>query len=168
MIVCLKCSHRTRKPAVEAGAPGSNRKWIGRYGQPSIYRRSPKKQAPRHAWRSFARPLLSGSTPEGKTVSVDRNTRTRLVFQAEAYERRTKLKGKRGGNLMPSGVQLLRCIAFTFLNLKVGAAWPSYTAFRLATGLCRQTLADAIERLEETGSCRCGDGRAGKVGDLSS
>ena len=52
---------------------------------------------------------------------------------------------------MPSGIQLLRCIAFTFLNLKVGAAWPSYTALQAATGLCRQTLSDAIERLEATG-----------------
>lgn len=73
------------------------------------------------------------------------------MFQAEAYERRTKLKGQRGGDLGPSGVQLLRCIAFRFLNLAKGCAWPSYDALQKATGLCRQTIADAIKRIEAVG-----------------
>lgn len=84
-------------------------------------------------------------------MSIDRNARARLVFQAEAYERRTKAKGQRGGDLQPSGIQLLRCIAFRFLNLARGAAWPSYDALQAATGLCRQTIADAIKRLEAAG-----------------
>ncbi|MFL5283625.1 MAG: helix-turn-helix domain-containing protein [Rhodopila sp.] len=84
-------------------------------------------------------------------MSIDRNARARLLFQAEVYERRTKLKGQRGGDLQPSGVQLLRCIAFRFLNLAKNAAWPSYDTLQAATGLCRQTIADAIKRLEAAG-----------------
>lgn len=84
-------------------------------------------------------------------MSIDRNGRARLVFQAEAYERRTKLKGQRGGDLGPSGIQLLRCIAFRFLDLRKGHAWPGYDALQRATGLARQTIANAISRLEETG-----------------
>lgn len=84
-------------------------------------------------------------------MSVDRNARSRLVFQAEAFERRTKLKGQRSGDLGPSGIQLLRCIAFRFLNLAKGCAWPSYNALQKATGLCRQTIADAIKRIEAAG-----------------
>jgi hypothetical protein len=53
--------------------------------------------------------------------------------------------------VQPSGIQLLRCIAFRFLNLAKGAAWPSYDALQAATGLARQTLADAIKRLETAG-----------------
>jgi len=48
-------------------------------------------------------------------------------------------------------MQLLRCIAFRFLNLAKGCAWPSYDALQAATGLCRQTIADAIKRLEAAG-----------------
>jgi len=84
-------------------------------------------------------------------MAIDRNQRARLIFCAEAHERRTKQWGKRGGDLMPSGIQVLRCIAFRFLNLVRGAAWPSYDALQEATGLCRQCIADAIKRLEAAG-----------------
>ncbi|MFL5280783.1 MAG: helix-turn-helix domain-containing protein [Rhodopila sp.] len=84
-------------------------------------------------------------------MSIDRNARARLLFQAEAYERRTKLKGQRGGDLMPSGIQLLRCIALRFLNLAKNAAWPSYDTLQEVTGLSRQCLANAIKRLEAAG-----------------
>jgi hypothetical protein len=84
-------------------------------------------------------------------MAIDRNQRAKLVFCAEAYERKTKLKGQRGGDLMPSGIQVLRCIAFRFLNLTKGAAWPSYDSLQAATGLCRQCIADAIKRLEAAG-----------------
>lgn len=84
-------------------------------------------------------------------MSIDRGARSRLVFQAEAYERRTKLKGQRGGDLGPSGIQVLRCIAFRFLNLRKGHAWPGYDALQRATGLARQTIANAIRRLERAG-----------------
>jgi hypothetical protein len=93
----------------------------------------------------------SAPKPEKTEMAIDRNARARLVFQAEAYERRTKAKGSRGGSLMPSGIQVLRAIAFVFLNLPRGAAWPSYDALQRATGLCRQTIADAIRRLEAAG-----------------
>jgi hypothetical protein len=84
-------------------------------------------------------------------MSIDRNQRARLIFAAEAYERRTKPKGKRAGDLCQSGLQVLRCIAFRFLSVPKGAAWPSYDALQTATGLCRQTIARAIRRLEAAG-----------------
>jgi len=84
-------------------------------------------------------------------MSIDRNQRARLIFAAEAYERRTKPRGKRAGDLCQSGLQVLRCIAFRFLSVPRGEAWPSYDALQAATGLCRQTIASAIRRLEAAG-----------------
>lgn len=84
-------------------------------------------------------------------MPIDRNQRARLIFAAEAYERRTKPQGKRAGALCQSGLQVLRCIAFRFLSVPKGEAWPSYDALQAATGLCRQTIARAIRRLEAAG-----------------
>ena len=77
--------------------------------------------------------------------------RVRLIFQAEALERRTKAPGARDGVLGATGVQLLKTLAFRFFNSARGAAWPSYDTLQRVTGRCRQTIARAIRRLEDAG-----------------
>lgn len=85
---------------------------------------------------------------------MDRNDRSRLVFRAEAHERATKPKGRASGALGLTGLAVLRCIAFRFLNVAKGCAWPSYDALQKATGFARQTIADAIRRIEAAGFMR--------------
>jgi hypothetical protein len=82
---------------------------------------------------------------------MDRNDRARLMYRAEAYERRTKRRGLPAGALGLTGIAVLRCIAFRFWNAGRRAAWPSYDALQRATGFCRQTIANAIKRLEASG-----------------
>lgn len=82
---------------------------------------------------------------------LDRNERAKIVFLAEALERRTKLPGRRNGQLGYVGLQVLRCLAFQFLNLSSGLLCPGYDAIMRRTGLCKQSVATGLARLERTG-----------------
>jgi hypothetical protein len=77
--------------------------------------------------------------------------RVRIIFQAEALERKSKRRGCRNGVLGLTGLLLLKTLAFRFFNSARGAAWPSYDTLVKTTGLCRQTIARAIRRLEMAG-----------------
>jgi hypothetical protein len=78
---------------------------------------------------------------------MDRNERARVIYRAEALERRTKPWGKRNGALGQNGLALLRCLLFRY-----GAnPCPSYADLQRATGICVQTIADCLRRLETAG-----------------
>lgn len=82
---------------------------------------------------------------------LDRNERARIIFLAEALERRTKLPGRRNGLLGYVGLAVLRCLAFGFLSMRTGRLDPGYDAIQGKTGLCRQSVANGIARLERCG-----------------
>lgn len=82
---------------------------------------------------------------------LDRNERAKIVFLAEALERSTKLPGRRNGLLGYVGLQVLRCLAFGFLNMRTGLLCPGYGAIQHRTGLCRQSVATGLARLERCG-----------------
>jgi len=82
---------------------------------------------------------------------MDRNDRARLMYRAEAYERRTKRRALPSGALGYTGITLLRTLAFRYWNAERRAAWPSYDELQRATGYCRQTIARAIRKLERAG-----------------
>jgi hypothetical protein len=46
---------------------------------------------------------------------------------------------------------ILRCLLMGFHSIRTGACFPSYDAIQKATGLCRQSVAAAIARLEAVG-----------------
>ena len=48
--------------------------------------------------------------------SVDRNARARILYLAEALDRRTHQPGQHGGVLKRSGLAVLRALLFGFLN----------------------------------------------------
>lgn len=81
---------------------------------------------------------------------MDRNTRTRIIYAAEALERRTKSPGARNGALGQTGLATLRCLLFRFGTRPT----PSYKAVQRGTGFAVQTIADAIRRLQAAGICR--------------
>jgi hypothetical protein len=89
-------------------------------------------------WRIHCRPL-------------DRNERAKIVFLAEALERRTKQPGRRNGLLGYIGLAVLRCLIFGFLNVRTGLCCPGYAAMIAKTGLCKASIAHALARLERTG-----------------
>jgi len=104
-----------------------------------------------HAFRrtaGYVRDVRAISTP------LDRNDRARLVWHAEQLERRTKLPGRRNGVLGYTALAVLRALLFVFMNRKSGVTVPSYTALMCATGLCRQSIATAVARLEAAGLIR--------------
>ena len=88
--------------------------------------------------RPFCRPL-------------DRNARARVIALAEALERRTKPAGRRNGIVSLIGLVVLRALLFRYLNSKTGLLCPSYATLQAATGLCRQSIATALARLEMCG-----------------
>lgn len=85
---------------------------------------------------------------------LDRNERARIIFAAEALERRTKHAGRRNGLLGYVGLQVLRCLMFGFLNARNGLCCPSYTAIMKRTGLCKSSVAAGLARLERSGIIR--------------
>jgi hypothetical protein len=92
-------------------------------------------------WRGHCRP-------------IDRNERAKIMFLAEALERRTKPKGRRNGQLGYVGLRVLKALLFGFLSLATGRLDPSYAAMGERTGLCHQSVANGLARLERTGIIR--------------
>jgi len=96
----------------------------------------------------FVRDLREHSIP------LDRNQIARILYLADALERRTKAKGCRNGALGQVGLVVLRVLALRFLNRATGLCCPSYDAIMHATGFCRQTVARALQRLAWAGILR--------------
>jgi hypothetical protein len=85
---------------------------------------------------------------------LDRNQRARILHLAESLERRTKVVGGRNGVLGYVGVAVLKALLFQFNRGIDGMCCPSYTVLQAATGLCRQSIARALQRLEAAGILR--------------
>jgi DNA-binding MarR family transcriptional regulator len=83
--------------------------------------------------------------------SIDRNERARLLFQAEALDRRTHRPGQHGGCLKHTGLRVLRALLFHFANAVTGRCDPGYDALARAAGVARSTVAVALARLEAAG-----------------
>jgi hypothetical protein len=57
---------------------------------------------------------------------IDRNARARLLFHAEALDRRTRLPGQHGGVLKRTGLAVLKALLFGFANVATGRCDPSF------------------------------------------
>ena len=84
-------------------------------------------------------------------LRIDRNARARLLFQAEALDRRTHQPGQHGGCLKRTGLAVLRALLFTFANVVTGRCDPGYDTLARAAGVARSTVAVALARLEAAG-----------------
>ena len=82
---------------------------------------------------------------------LDRNMRMRLLYLAIALDRRTRQKGQHGGILKRTGIEVLRQLLFTFLNMQTGACFPSHEQIAQAAGCCVETVRKAIRALEAAG-----------------
>jgi hypothetical protein len=82
---------------------------------------------------------------------LDRNMRVRLLYLAKALDQRTRQKGQHGGMLKRTGIEVLRQLLFTFLNMQTGACFPSHEQIARAAGCCIETVRKAIRALEAAG-----------------
>ncbi len=82
---------------------------------------------------------------------LDRNDVARILYLAEALERRTKHPGDRNGLLGYPAMAVLRAFLFTFMRRSDGLCCPAIKAIEEATGLSHSAVCEALNRLERTG-----------------
>ncbi len=82
---------------------------------------------------------------------MDRNARARLIYFAEALDRRTRRPGQHGGVLKRTGLAVLKALLFGFHNVATGRCDPGYDALARLAGVARSTVAVALARLEAAG-----------------
>ena len=82
---------------------------------------------------------------------LDRNARARLLFHAEALDRRTRLPGQHCGVLKRTGLAVLKALLFGFASVASGRCDPSFETLARASGCARSTVAVALGRLEAAG-----------------
>src|SRR3954454_23867930 len=82
---------------------------------------------------------------------LDRNMRVRILHLAIALDRRTKQPRQHGGILKRTGVEVLRILLFTFLNMQTGACFPSHEQISRPAGSRLETAGKAMRALEPAG-----------------
>src|SRR4051794_36177137 len=87
--------------------------------------------------------------PDGR--KLDRNLVAKILFLAEALDRRTRAKGQHGGILKAKGLDVLRVLLRRFYSYASGTCFPSYDAIAEAAGCCRATVATKLRILEQLG-----------------
>jgi len=92
--------------------------------------------------------------PAALSTKLNGNQRAKILHACEVMERKSKGKGCRNGVLGIPAMMILRCLLMRFHNRKTGLCYPSYDALQAATGLCRQSIAVALDRLERAGVLR--------------
>ena len=82
---------------------------------------------------------------------LDRNLVARILWLAEALERRTRGKGQHGGLLKEKGLAVLRALLRGFYSYRTGECFPSHEAIAKAAGCCVETVRKKLRALEATG-----------------
>jgi hypothetical protein len=86
-------------------------------------------------------------------LRIDRNARARLIYFAEALDRRTHEPGQHGGVLKRTGLAVLKALVFGFLG-PGGRCDPSLGSLARRAGCARSTVTEALKRLEAAGLVR--------------
>ena len=81
-------------------------------------------------------------------MRLDRNTKARVLFRAEALDRRTHPPGRHGGTLRRTGVAVLKAL-LDYLNIATRRCDPSYETIARAAGVARGSVGPALRRLED-------------------
>ena len=82
---------------------------------------------------------------------LDRNLVARILFLAEALDRRTRGKGQHGGLLKAKGLDVLRALLRGFYSYRTGECFPSHEAIAEAAGCCVETVRQKLRALEAAG-----------------
>jgi hypothetical protein len=104
----------------------------------------PKTYAAWPVWRD-------STTDAVKFQPLPKKEAARRWHKAKRFDRTTHTAGKHGGAIGPSALEVLRVLLFEFLDYATGSLEPSYEAIAAKAGLCRRTVADALQRLRTLG-----------------
>ena len=88
---------------------------------------------------------------EPERRKLDRNLVARILYLAEALDRRTRGKGQHGGLLKAKGLDVLRALLRRFYGYRTGECFPSYEAIAEAAGCCPATVGAKLRILERLG-----------------
>jgi hypothetical protein len=97
-------------------------------------------------------PVWSDSTTkEVRFQPMPKRIAVRLWHRARDFDRRTHEKGKHGGAVGHSALQVLHTLIFDFLNFMSGQLDPSQAAIARKANVCERTVATALQRLRALG-----------------
>jgi hypothetical protein len=97
-------------------------------------------------------PVWSGSTTKPvQFMPLPKKAAMRLWQYAREFDRQTKEKGRHGGAVGHTGLQVLHTLIFDFLNFATGRLDPSQAAIARKANLCERAVADALKRLHGLG-----------------
>jgi hypothetical protein len=82
---------------------------------------------------------------------LDRNLVARILYLAEALDRRTRGRGQHGGLLKAKGLDVLRALLRGFYSYRTGECFPSHEAIAQAAGCCVETVRRKLRALEAAG-----------------
>jgi hypothetical protein len=82
---------------------------------------------------------------------LDRTLVHRILWLAEALDRRTRAKGQHGGLLKAKGLDVLRALLRGFYSYRTGECFPSHEAIAQAAGCCVETVRRKLRALEAAG-----------------
>lgn len=98
--------------------------------------------------RLYHRGSRFGPPPARK---LDRNLIAKLLHLAAALEGATRARGKGGGVLQRSGLEVLHALLRSFYSHRDGTCYPSLEAIARAVRCCVETVRKAIRKLEQFG-----------------
>jgi len=101
--------------------------------------------------RQYRRGARFIADPRQHCRPLDRNERAKIIFMAEQLERRSRPTGGRNGIVSQVGLRVLRALLLRFHRASDGHCTPSYVELMAATGLCKQSIANGLKRLEAVG-----------------
>ena len=109
-------------------------------------------------------PVWSGSTTkEIRFQPMPKKAAVKLFHRARDFDRQTRQKGKHGGALGHTALQVLHALLFDFLNYASGQLDPSYAAIARKANVCQRTVANALSKLRDCGVLnwirRCAESR---------
>jgi hypothetical protein len=97
-------------------------------------------------------PVWSDSTTkEIKFQPLPKKVAIRLWHRARDFDRRTHVRGRHGGVLGHSALQVLHTLIFDFLNFMSGRLDPSHAAIARKANVCERTVATALQKLRAAG-----------------
>jgi len=91
------------------------------------------------------------TTAEVKFHPLPKKEAAKRWHAARRFDLRTHLPGKHGGVIGPAALEVLRVLLFEILDYATGCLEPSYDTIAAKAGLCRRTVAAALQRLRDLG-----------------
>src|SRR5690349_17017999 len=135
-----------------AGAPGGGLGQRGRTFMPVSYQGLLSGLLALTEQTYAPHPVWSGSTSKPiQFTPLPKKAAMRLWQYAREFDRQTKEKGRHGGAIGHTGLQVLQVMLFDFLNFTTGRLDPSLAAIADKTNLCPRAVHSALERLAEVG-----------------